>query len=127
MPLKNINILLVDDSVTILTRMKELMCEIKCIKSITIATNGADAYIEIAQNQPHLVLLDINMPIKNGIELLKDIKQDFPEVKVMMVTNQSVEYYKPICTEMGAEYFVDKSTEFESIPDIIELISTQIK
>lgn len=127
MPLKKINILLVDDSITIITRMKEILSDIKCVKSIETATNGAEAYTKIAQNQPHLVLLDINMPEKNGIELLREIKQNFPEVRVMMVTNQSVEYYKPICIEMGAEYFIDKSTEFELIPDIIDLVSAQIK
>jgi len=123
---KNINLLLVDDSITIIERMKEILSEIKCVKSIDTATDGVEAYTKITQNQPHLVLLDINMPIKNGIELLKEIKQNFPMVKVIMVTNQSVEYYKPICIEMGAEYFIDKSTEFELIPDIIELVSSQI-
>ena len=126
MSLKNINILLVDDSVTIITRMKEILSEIKCVKSIDTATDGVEAYTKITKSQPHLVLLDINMPIKNGIELLKEIKQNFPKVKVIMVTNQSVEYYKPICIEMGAEYFIDKSTEFELIPNIIELVSAQI-
>ncbi len=127
MPLKKLNLLLVDDSITILTRMKELLSEIKYVKSIEIATNGVEAYSAIFKKQPHLVLLDINMPHKNGIELLKEIKQNFPEVKVMMITNQSVEYYKPICIEMGAEYFLDKSTEFELIPEIIELVAKQVK
>lgn len=126
MPIKKIDILIVDDSITILTRMKEILSEIKCVKTIYIATNSNDAMDLLLLRQPELILLDINMPHKNGIELLKEVKLLYPKVKVMMVTNQSVDYYKPICMEFGAEYFIDKSTEFELIPDIIESISTSV-
>jgi CheY-like chemotaxis protein len=126
MPVKKINILIVDDSITILTRMREILSEIRCVNSIDIATNGIEALQFLASHQPELILLDINMPHKNGIELLREVKQLYPKVKVMMVTNQSVDYYKPICMEFGAEYFIDKSTEFELIPDIVESISKNL-
>ncbi|MFC4230879.1 response regulator transcription factor [Parasediminibacterium paludis] len=126
MPIKKIDILIVDDSITILTRMKEILSEIKCVNIIDIATNSNDALELLLFRQPALILLDINMPHKNGIELLKEVKLLYPKVKVMMVTNQSVDYYKPICMEFGAEYFIDKSTEFELIPDIIESISKSV-
>lgn len=126
MPVKKINILLVDDSITILTRMREILSEIRCVNNIDIATNGIEALEFLVFHQPELILLDINMPHKNGIELLREVKQLYPKLKVMMVTNQSVDYYKPICMEFGAEYFIDKSTEFEMIPDIIESISKSL-
>lgn len=123
MPIKKIDILIVDDSITILTRMKEILSDIRCVDKISIATNGVEALEYLTTHQPELILLDINMPHKNGIELLKDVKQLYPKIQVMMVTNQSVDYYKPICMDYGAEYFIDKSTEFELIPDIIESIA----
>jgi CheY-like chemotaxis protein len=126
MPTKKINILIVDDSITILTRMKEILSEILCVNAVDIATNGIEALEFLCIQKPELILLDINMPKKNGIELLKEVKQLYPQIKVMMVTNQSVDYYKPICMELGAEYFIDKSTEFELIPDIIEAISKSL-
>lgn len=125
-PLNKINILLVDDSIAILNKMSEMLSEIDCINNLDVSTNAVDAYQKIKSNPPHLALLDINMPGKNGVELLKEIKQNHPEIKVMMVTNQSVDYYKPICKQFGADYFIDKSTEFEMIPEIIETISAQI-
>jgi len=126
MPQKKVDILIVDDSITILTRMRELLSEIICVNTINIATNGIEALEFLNLQQPHLILLDINMPHKNGIELLKEVKQLYPKIIVMMVTNQSIDYYKPICMEFGAEYFIDKSTEFELIPDIIESISKRL-
>ncbi|MBC7722898.1 MAG: response regulator [Pedobacter sp.] len=124
--LKKLKILLVDDSIPILNKMKEILCEVKCIDTLDFATNAFKAYQMIDAEPPHLVLLDINMPGKNGVELLKEIKQNHPNVKVMMVTNQSVDYYKPICAELGADYFIDKSTEFEMIPEIIENVCAEM-
>ncbi len=118
-------VLLVDDSLHILSRMKEMLFEIACITKLSSATNAFDALEMIQTDTPHLALLDINMPGKTGVELLKEIKQFYPSIKVMMVTNQSVDYYKPICKQMGAEYFIDKSTEFQAIPKLIEELCQQ--
>ncbi len=116
-----IDILLVDDSIAILSRIKEMLQDIPCISNITTATNAFDAYYIIKTNSKvNLVLLDINMPGKNGVELLREIKLSHPHIKVMMVTNQPVDYYKPVCKALGAEFYIDKSTEFEKIGDIIE-------
>lgn len=106
--------------------MKEILSEIACVSSINITPDSKNALDILASHQPTLLLLDINMPHKNGIEILKEVKERYPKVKVMMVTNQSVEYYKPICLDLGAEYFIDKSTEFELIPNIIENISKNL-
>jgi DNA-binding NarL/FixJ family response regulator len=122
MPSKKIDVLIVDDSITILTRMKEMLSEIECVSNVSTTTDSKNVIESFATNEPTLLLLDINMPHKNGIEILKAVKELYPKVKVMMVTNQPVEYYKPICLDLGAEYFIDKSTEFELIPVIIEHI-----
>lgn len=106
--------------------MSEMLSDIMCIDKLDFATNAFEAYEMISAEPPHLILLDINMRGKNGVELLKEIKLKYPAIKVMMVTNQSVDYYKPICKELGADYFIDKSTEFELIPEIIEALSVQI-
>ena len=106
--------------------MSEMLSDIMCIDKLDFATNAFEAYEMISAEPPHLILLDINMRGKNGVELLKEIKLKYPAIKVMMVTNQSVDYYQPICKELGADYFIDKSTEFELIPEIIEALSVQI-
>ena len=123
---KKLNILLIDDSVSILKKMQEMLLDSLCIGTVDIAVSATDAYEYINTTLPNLILLDINMPGKNGIELLREIKQNHPNVKVMMVTNQSVDYYKPICKDLGADYFIDKSTEFEMIPEIIEQVCAEI-
>jgi DNA-binding NarL/FixJ family response regulator len=119
---KKLHVLVVDDSVTIISRMKQILSEIDCVHTITTAYNTVEAEKVVQENNLHIILLDINMPGKNGVEYLKELKQKVPHIKVMMVTNQSIDYYRPICLGLGADYFIDKSNEFEKIPDIIEAV-----
>jgi len=122
---KQINILLVDDSEIILRKMKELLSDVTFIQTIETALNAEVAMEKIRLMLPELVLLDINMPHKNGIELLQDIKQEFPRIKVIMVSSHSAEFYKEMCKDLGAEYFVDKTMEFEKIPALIEAVLSE--
>jgi len=74
----------------------------------------------IVDHTPDILLLDIHMPGKNGIELLNDIRHSYPNIIIIMLTNMVSAFYQDQCKEMGANHFVDKSKEFEKIPEIIE-------
>lgn len=73
----------------------------------------------IEEEKPDLVLLDINLPGKSGIELLRKIKGSGSECEVIMITNHADDYYKKVCRDLGADYFLDKSIEFSMLPEII--------
>jgi DNA-binding NarL/FixJ family response regulator len=64
-------------------------------------------------------LLDINLPGKNGIELLKLFKASKKNTEVIMITNHADAYYRQQCLELGAEIFLDKSHDFMLLPGII--------
>jgi DNA-binding NarL/FixJ family response regulator len=66
------------------------------------------------------VLLDIHLGDKSGIDLLMHIKKEYPFIKVMMVSNKASQYYRDLCAEYGADYFIDKSKEFDQIAPIIK-------
>jgi DNA-binding NarL/FixJ family response regulator len=113
----------VDDSVIILSKLEEVITAGSSNNHVIVKLNQSiKALTYIQEKKPDVVTLDINMPDKNGIELLKEIKQLYPALKVIIITNQSSEQYKIACKKLGADYFVDKSTEIESIPLIIEEI-----
>ena len=59
------------------------------------------------------------MPGKNGIDLLKFLKENYPAIKTIVVTNNVSSNYQLLCQSMGADHFIDKSAEFEIIPEII--------
>lgn len=112
-------ILIVDDNMCFVERMIGLLEEVKNIGYINVASDYDEA-CRLLLGEPHdLILLDINLPGKSGIELLKKIKSSGDAAKVMMMTNHAEEYYRVLCRELGADYFLDKSNDFAKVPGIV--------
>jgi DNA-binding NarL/FixJ family response regulator len=72
-------------------------------------------------------LLDIHLPDKSGLELLKLLKQRYPELDIVMLTNHTSGNYRETCERFGASHFLDKSSEFETIPSVIEVYMQKLK
>ena len=99
--------------------MKSLLTEVDTISTIHTAFNFDEAALLLNQ-KPDLVLLDIQFPGGNGINLLKQIKDSAEESEVIMLSNHSGEYYRRQCKELGALSFLDKTNEFELLPGMIK-------
>jgi YesN/AraC family two-component response regulator len=65
----------------------------------------------------HLVLSDINMPGMNGLELLKIIRDNFPPLKVIMITAYGDNNYYQKAMEYGADDFITKPLDFEKLKE----------
>ena len=114
-----LKILIVEDSSIILERVNSLLNEMDCISEVFSSENGIRAVEMVEECNPDLVLLDINLPGKSGISILREIKSRL-STKVIMLTNYSDNYYRTLCHEIGADHFLDKTTEFEQIPELIK-------
>ena len=64
-----------------------------------------------------IVLSDINMPIMDGLSMLEIIKQDFPEIKVYMITAYDTDEYVKKTQELGADEFLVKPLDFKKLKD----------
>src|ERR1700712_2412125 len=107
-------ILIVDDSALIVKRLIDMLNELESLE-IKNANNYTDAVQLIKNTKPDILLLDINLPDKSGIDVLRITKEQNPSTKVIMITNQSDDYYRKLCMRLGADHFIDKSKEFEQI------------
>jgi len=116
---KKFTILIVDDSSIIIKRVTGIIKDLNNTGTIVHAGNYSRALQLINQFSPQIILLDIHLPDKSGVEVLRHIKENKLPITVIMLTNQSEEYYKTLCKEIGADYFIDKSSGFEEIPGII--------
>ncbi|MBK7560279.1 MAG: response regulator transcription factor [Chitinophagaceae bacterium] len=117
---KGFVILIVDDNMNFIDRMIGLLDEVNDIEHINVAANYDDACRLLAADEPDVVLLDINIPGKNGIEVLKFIRQNNMKCEVVMITNHTDGYYRQQCRELGANHFLDKSNDFGLVPGIIK-------
>lgn len=102
-------LLIVDDAKLIHFLVKKILTENK-IDNIEFqdAFNGNEA-IKIANDfQPDLVLLDVVMPEKDGIETLKVLKEQHPDMKVVMVSSLGTEEKVSEALKLGATAFIQK-------------------
>jgi DNA-binding NarL/FixJ family response regulator len=74
----------------------------------------------ISTAQPDFVVLDIWMPGGSGIDALKFIKRSLTVPVVIILTNYPSPEYRQACLQEGADYFFDKSHEFEKVLEVIE-------
>lgn len=86
--------------------------------NIDAANNFEEAKSLFTENTD-LVLLDINLPGKNGMLLLKSIKESSRDCKVVMLSNHTGEFYEEQCLKLGAHLLLDKTNEFHLVPGIV--------
>ena len=111
---------IVDDSEVVIERLKTILSEVKEIEVIGHANNPFDAIHGIRTLQPDAVILDLQMPGGSGIGVLLSIKRDNSAPVVLVLTNYPYPQYRKKCMEAGADFFFDKSTEFERIPEVLK-------
>jgi DNA-binding NarL/FixJ family response regulator len=119
---KNKIILIVDHSYFISDRITGILNEIEAVKNIFTATDFTSAVKCLQENEIDIILMDIGLTGKTGIALLKFITGHYPETKTVVLSNQMSEYYHKLCKDMGASFFIDKSKDFDQIPEIIASI-----
>ena len=121
--LKPMKIFIADDSSGIRERLGNMISEIAGAEVIGCAKNGLEAIDGITHLNPDVVILDIQLPIRNGIEVLHSIRHRQITSKVIILTNYPFPQYRQRCIEEGADYFFDKSTEFEKVQTLLEQLS----
>lgn len=118
-----LKIVIVDDSPLIVGRLKQALEPMTDIEISGVAGDIGSAFGLIEEKAPHVVILDIYLeddaPKASGLNLLAVITEGFPAIKVIMLTNLSGPQYRNKCLKMGAAYFLDKTDEFEKVPEIL--------
>ncbi len=79
-------VLLIDDHQIVLDGMEALLSDLPGVEVIGHATNGQDGLKYIKSLRPDLVLLDLDMPIMNGMVVAKESKEKMPEVKIIILS-----------------------------------------
>jgi DNA-binding NarL/FixJ family response regulator len=120
-------ILIVDDSKIVCNGLQQMLTNIADVEIVGQAYNGKDAIQSISKAKPDVVILDIRMPDKSGIDVLKDIRDKKLPIRVIILTNYPYPQYRKKCEELGADYFFDKVTEIENIPNLIEELAKDNK
>jgi DNA-binding NarL/FixJ family response regulator len=110
--------LLVDDSALVRVHMAELLDDVARHVEIRHAGDVPSGVRLMEQRRPDLMILDIDLPGQNGLDLLKIARRKFPDTLIVMMSMHDHPVLRQRCAELGASFFFHKTTEFDRIADL---------
>ncbi|MDJ0516966.1 MAG: response regulator transcription factor [Trichodesmium sp. MO_231.B1] len=117
-----IKVLLVDDENLIRRGLKALLKLENNLEIVGEAENGATAINQVENLQPDVVLMDVRMPIMDGVAATKEISQRFPEIKVLILTTFDDDEYVTQALRYGAAGYLLKDTPSEELAQAIQSV-----
>ena len=125
-PAQRNNVYIVDDSASIRMRLAEMLERIDGVEVVGEAASASEAIAGILRLKPDSVLLDLNLMGRTGIDVLRAVHSQEPRIVFVVLTNHAEPQYRTACTKAGAAYFLDKSCDFDRVPDVIAEITATL-
>ena len=116
---------LADDSLLIQDYIKHALKRINGCNLVGTASDGDEALSMIRSLRPDVALLDVSMPFKTGLEVLRELRKENAKVIAIMFTADATPGLKEKCLLEGANHFVCK-TEFRKLVNIFEQLQTPV-
>jgi CheY-like chemotaxis protein len=126
-PVKHNHILFVDDERVFLEMVSDLFgLWSKKTWQIHCATSADQALEILKANKIDLVVVDVNMPVLDGVQLLRIINKRFPEVKKVVMTGLATEERRAACLATGAELFIEKPRSADGLKSVFAMLNELI-
>ena len=119
-----IRILIADDHDILRAGLKHILSEAGDIVVAGEASNGTDAIAQLRAGQWDAAVLDLNMPGRNGIELIKQVKDEFPRLPVLILSMYKEDIYAVRALKAGASGYLCKDNAEALLIDAIRKIVT---
>ncbi len=123
---RNLKVFITDDSEIILKKIPEMLQEIDGIQIVGSARDSVNTLKAVKELQPDVIVLDVILPDKSGMATLKIIKEEELVPIVIMCTNYPFQEYSKRCFELGADFFYDKSKEFNEMICTLQELSKDL-
>jgi two-component system invasion response regulator UvrY len=117
-----VNILIADDHANVRRGLREIVDDAFSGAHFSEAANGDEVLTELVKSRQDVLLLDINMPGRSGLEVLKDVRMIYPHLPVIMVSVQPESQYASRCLQAGAAAYINKTYASEDLVPAISRI-----
>lgn len=108
-------VLIADNSALVRERLTYLLADLKGVEIAGQAKDALEVRRLAKRLKPDVAILDVGMPKGAATDLLCDVKKENPSAKVIVLTNNAYPEIRNKCFDEGADYFFDKSTEFQKV------------
>ena len=112
-------IFVVEDSAAVRERLIEMIRDLDDMEVVGEAGTCEAALAGIMATRPDVAILDVHLPDGSGIKVLAAVKQLLVNLRGIVLTNYTSAQHRTAAADAGAEYFLDKSADFERIPEIL--------
>ena len=121
--MKKIRVLIADDHTLVRDGIRALLALAADIEVVGEAATGREALEQVKELRPDVVLMDLMMPMMSGLDATRRIRREFPETKVLALTQyDDSEYVIPVI-EAGARGFITKMAAFAELASAIQAVS----
>lgn len=122
--MNDLRIVLVDDSPIIRDCLNATLTRVDSCVVVGMAADGIEGVRIIRELRPNVVVLDIAMPHRNGIDVLREIRREDSDMVIIMFTADPSLVLEEICLREGANHYLCKSEVLELIAICKELVRT---
>ncbi len=119
-----IKFLIVDDEPDVVDSVSELFT-LRNYNVIT-ATSGTKALEMVKKENPNIIILDIRMPDISGMDVLKEVKKNYPKIRVIMLTGVEDESTKNMAMGLGASGYLTKPYSYSELLDMSRKLIQEI-
>ena len=116
------HILIADDHAVVRRGLREILADALPGAHFSEAGNGDEVLSSLGKSQMSMLVLDINMPGRSGMDILRDVKHTFPRLPVIMLSCQPEEQYAVRCLRAGAAAYINKESAPEELAMAIKKI-----
>ena len=118
----DMKVFVVEDSAAVRERLVEMIREIDDVEVVGEAATYDAAVDGIMSTRPDVAVLDIKLADDrgSGIDVLSQVRKGLPAIKAIVLSNYATPQHMKASSDAGAEYFLDKSADFERITEILE-------
>ena len=122
-------VFVVEDSAAVRERLVEMIREVEDVEVVGEAATYGMAVVGIAGTAPDVAILDIGLADDegSGIDVLNEIRKTMPAIRAIVMSNYITPQHMKASADAGAEYFLDKSVEFDRIPEILRQMGSSKK
>lgn len=114
-----IRLVIVDDQEVVREGLRAILESVPGFEVVGVASNGAEGVEVVATNQPDVVLMDLNMPIMNGVEATRSLQRTHPDTPVLVLTTYDAEEWVVDAIRAGAAGYLLKDAPRERLIEAI--------
>ena len=112
--------ILIDDSEVVASRLSSLLKANPAVNYAGRARSIQEGYTLIDREHPQVVIINSRLPDGTALSMISNLKQKYPDLQIVILSNENNDYYKRKCLLMGAARVLDKSSELPDILDVID-------